>query len=133
MPTEWEEIQLHHRGDRYTLERWDSAGTLHSITLLESNLLSLLPLIQRECARLLATRATPGLTAQGVEPIVTIPVGGFVVTEDVHQTEILLSLQDKDGNQYRFSFDPPEGARRVAQRLVERADKLAQATPPKKQ
>lgn len=133
MATEWEEIQLHHRGDRYTLERWDATSTLHSITLLESNLLSLLPLIHRECARLLANRSTPGLKAQGVEPIVTIPVRSFVVGEDLHQREVFLTLQDKDGNPYQFSFDPPEGARRVGEKLVERAEKLATAPPTTKQ
>ena len=133
MPDPREEIRLYHRGNHYTLERWDASGTLSAITLSEANLQSLLPLIQRESAQMLASRATAALTAQGVEPIVTIPVARFVVGEDLHQTEIYLMLQDKDGNQYRFAFDPPEGVRRMAQLLVERADKLAKAKPTTKQ
>jgi hypothetical protein len=125
MPELFEEVSLEYRGNIYTLRRLSADGQLSEIKLTETNLLSLLPLIQRECAQLLASRTTPGLKEHGVEPIVTIPVARFVVGNDLHQTEIYLTLEDKDGNAYRFSFDPPDGVRRIARRLTERADQLA--------
>ena len=85
---EWEEISLTHRGDSYAIGRWDNTGTFSEIRLSEVNLQSLLPLIQRECARLLESRSTPGLKEQGVEPIVAIPVRSFAVGSDLRRSEL---------------------------------------------
>ncbi len=133
MPDQFEEVSLILRGDTYTLECRDNTGTLSAIRLSVASLLYLLPLIQRECAQMRESLSTPGLKSQGVEPIVAIPVRGFDVGSDLHQSEISLTLQDKDGNRYIFCFSPPDGAARVGQRLIERADELARATPQTKQ
>jgi hypothetical protein len=134
MANNWEEVRLgRQENGGFLLERWDATRKLGSIVLGETNLLSLLPLIQRECAQLLANRLTPDLKEQGVEPIVTIPVTGFAIGEDLHQQEIFLTFQDEDGNQYRFSFESAGNAQRVAQRLLARAEKVGMAKPPTKQ
>jgi hypothetical protein len=129
MPDQWEEVAIIHRGDNFDLERLDETGTFSAITLSEANLLSFLPLIQRECAQLLKSRSTPGLKAQGVEPIAAIPVRGFPVVSDLHGSELFLTLEDELGNSYRFSFST-EGARTVGQRLTDGANELAAAGPP---
>ena len=134
MADDWEEVRLGRvQNGPFVIERWDASGKLGAIELEETSLLSLLPLIQRECAQLLANRVTPDLKAQGVEPTVTIPVAGYALAEDLHNQEIFQNLQDKDGNQYRFSFDGPGNAQIVGQRLLARAEKVAKATPPTKQ
>jgi hypothetical protein len=122
-----ERVSLFRRDDDdYVLERRDSAGTFSAIALSEANLRSLQTLIQRECARLLEKRSTLGVKAQGVEPIVAVPVRSFVL---VHRSEIYLTLEDNDGNSYRFLFRPTDEARIVGTRLIEGANEIAAATP----
>jgi hypothetical protein len=87
-----EQTSLEQRGNVYTLRRLDADGRLSEIELADTSLLSMLPLIQKVCAHLLANQSTPDLKAQGAESIVTIPVRGFVVGNDLHGTEIYLSL-----------------------------------------
>jgi hypothetical protein len=133
MPDQWEEIRLTHHDDDYALERRDATGALSTISLSGSNLLSLLPLIQKECAQLKANLLTPGLKAQGVLPNASMEVRRFLIANDLHKSEIYLSLVDNDENAYSFSFRPPESAKRVGLRLIERADQLAASSPATKQ
>jgi hypothetical protein len=127
MSHEWDEVSLARRGDTYTLSRLDSTGKFSEIKLSTANLLSIQPLIQRECAQLLENTLSPHSKEQGVELIVAIPVQGFVVGNDIHHQEIFLALQDSDGNRYQFSLEATESARRVGESLIQRANELAMA------
>jgi hypothetical protein len=63
------------------------------------------------------------MKAQGVSPSVDLTVRRFAVANDPHQTEVYLSLEDADGNDFRFSLSV-EAAHRIGKRLVDRADRV---------
>jgi hypothetical protein len=124
-----EEIRLIARGGSFHIERMSHQGEFSAIELCEANLLSLLPLLQRACTLLLEKHATAALRAQGATPLVAAPVREIVIGNDLHKSEIYLTLIDKDGNRFPFALEPV-AALNTAIRLAETAKKL-DSEPPK--
>lgn len=94
----------------------------------EFQTLVLPPIAVIHCSRLLAPLARLIASKQThpsseLEPLLSAPVTEFVVKEDVYETLVLMRLRDEHGNQFDFSWDP-QGAKRVAQFLMEAAAKI---------
>jgi hypothetical protein len=125
-----EEVSLSQRGERYSLRRKNAAGRVTRISLTITNLLAILPVIQRACSQQLEARTGPTLRAQGASPIVPMAAKGYDVTVDAfHKDEVFLTLRDGYGNDFAFALSPRD-ALMVAQRLAEKVRELDQQTGP---
>lgn len=124
MPDTGEEVTLSYEGEQYTLQRRTADGQKTEIVLTLSNLLAILPHLQRACSQRLEKRAGPILRLPGVSPIVPMTAGGYDVTTDAfHKDEVFLTLADNYRNFYSFALSPQD-ALKVAARIAEKVRDL---------
>lgn len=125
-----EEVGLDHESGRYILHRKGGAGNLTQIDLTATNLLTLLPLIQRACSQLLQEQTTRIVRDQRGSAIVPMTVQGYDVNIDLfHKDELFLTLADAFGNHFAFSLSPNDAVM-IAKRLAEQVRALDQAKRP---
>jgi hypothetical protein len=124
-----EEVSLSQAGERYTLRRKDLTGKKTRIVLTATNLLAILPIIQRECTQRLEQWAGSVLRLPGVSPIVPMAATGYDVTVDeFHKDEVFLTLRDGYGNHFAFALSPTDAVM-IAKRLAEKFRELKPPPP----
>ena len=125
-----EEVGLSHEAGCYTLYRKDAAGNLTQIDLTGTNLLALLPLIQRACSQMLQDQTNRIVRASSGSAIVPMTAKGFDVNVDLfHKDEVFLTLADAFENHFSFAMSPTD-ALMVAKRLAEKVRELDQSQKP---
>jgi hypothetical protein len=125
-----EEVGLSHEVGRYTLHRKDAAGNLMQIDLTATNLLTLLPLIQRACSQTLQEHGTRILRGSDGSAIAPMTAKGYDVNIDLfHKDEVFLTLADAFENYFSFAMSPTD-ALMIAKRLAEKVRELDQQLKP---
>jgi hypothetical protein len=89
-----------------------------AVHLTDSDVLQLSRLFPTYLRRLLESRRPSDST--DVVPIAPVPTTDFAVNEDLHQTQVHLTIKDSAGGDFDFALEPPQ-ARTLAERLISRA------------
>jgi hypothetical protein len=124
---EREELSIFPKGDGYVLRRDDGRGNVTEIALSETNVVFLGRLSPTVARRILASRA---LARGDVSATVAAPVKNVELNEDLHDPLLLVRIRDEYDGEFDFSFSPSD-ARRLAERLIARADKIDARPKPK--
>jgi imidazole glycerol phosphate synthase subunit HisF len=114
-------ISLDEVGINFILRSIDAAGNVNSLALSEDDILTLAQSAQKLRDHILARRSRSGAIAHAMTPVAQIELG-----VDLHATEILLTMIDRNGARLGFSL-PHEVARPLADRLPIRVGEIEAA------
>jgi hypothetical protein len=100
-------------------------GLEAAINLTDDDLLRLSRQIPAYFREFLASKHQTG--QRGKSPIAPIPVTTIKIDEDLHQTQIRLSIEDLAGGKYDCALSP-EDARQISKRLIAVAARIEAAS-----
>ncbi len=89
-----EALDLLPNDNGFVLRRTDHLGHITQLDLSESNVLILPRLAHERAVRILETRTTPALKAQGASAGIWAPVAQARVGQNIHQSSVFLEIED---------------------------------------
>jgi hypothetical protein len=108
---------IEREGNNFVIFHRDGRGVKSELVLPEAAILTLASIFPRLLKQQLASKLTPQMAQEGIEPVIRVSVVRAKLAPDLHGTEVLVHFGDELGNWTAYGI-APDLAKQIGEHLI---------------